>query len=556
MNRHEGVSCDSCMKGNFRGRRYKCLVCYDYDLCGTCYEAGASTTRHLADHPMQCILTRQDFELYYGGEGVSVEQPQSLTCPYCTRMGFTETTLQEHVAADHPDTSFEVICPVCASLPGGEPNLVTDDIAGHLTLEHRSGPRDLITFLDDSASSRHGVRRINHAARGVSATRPRSSTGGLSPSNRDGIDPIAELLSQLSGVRRSGASSSGSGNASQSSSAPSQLQQLQMQLQLERQQVRAARQQLERLPKRQTQLMGSSTGTTSSNGSHSSTMPNTALNNTTSNNNGTSSVNPSGISASNSQNSTFLLPRCIASTLSDSQLQNIERESANRSLFTRELVVSTLVEALPELTVTQQQAALSVQTPISTAQSSPETPSSAAAGTTAAVCQAPAKKLAGAGSSSSSTSSSSSSSSEQQEGAGKRGQNCGAATVPTSKYSAVTAQQLQQSQTHSATTNQQQQQQQQAQSPSQGLPTANAQSAAPVVPTLMHVIPQPLVLQQPLPIRNTGTGTIREQMATPPANAYVRPGVGPVGVTTGPSRRKPVRTVDGRNQSTEPPPPH
>lgn len=48
-------------------------------------------------------------ELYYGGEGVSVEQPQSLTCPYCTKMGFTEATLQEHVAADHPDTSFEVV---------------------------------------------------------------------------------------------------------------------------------------------------------------------------------------------------------------------------------------------------------------------------------------------------------------------------------------------------------------------------------------------------------------------------------------------------------------
>lgn len=49
-------------------------------------------------------------ELYYGGEGVSVEQPQSLTCPYCAKMGLTEATLQEHVAAEHPDTSFEVVC--------------------------------------------------------------------------------------------------------------------------------------------------------------------------------------------------------------------------------------------------------------------------------------------------------------------------------------------------------------------------------------------------------------------------------------------------------------
>ncbi|PSN42349.1 E3 ubiquitin-protein ligase KCMF1 [Blattella germanica] len=65
-------------------------------------------------------------------------------------MGFTETTLQEHVTSEHSETSFEVVCPVCASLPGGDPNLVTDDFAGHLTLEHRSGPRDLISFLISS----------------------------------------------------------------------------------------------------------------------------------------------------------------------------------------------------------------------------------------------------------------------------------------------------------------------------------------------------------------------------------------------------------------------
>ena len=56
-----GVSCDSCIKGNFRGLRFKCLICYDYDLCATCYEAGATNTRHTADHPMQCILTRSDY---------------------------------------------------------------------------------------------------------------------------------------------------------------------------------------------------------------------------------------------------------------------------------------------------------------------------------------------------------------------------------------------------------------------------------------------------------------------------------------------------------------
>lgn len=142
-----GVSCDACLKGNFRGRRYKCLICYDYDLCAACYEEGATSTSHSVDHPMQCILTRADFEIYYGGEPSNGEQPQSFTCPYCKKMGFSDTGLYDHVSAEHTDTGLEVVCPVCAALPGGDPNLVTDDFAGHLTLEHRTGPRDLISFL-------------------------------------------------------------------------------------------------------------------------------------------------------------------------------------------------------------------------------------------------------------------------------------------------------------------------------------------------------------------------------------------------------------------------
>ncbi|KAL1424098.1 hypothetical protein MTO96_003597 [Rhipicephalus appendiculatus] len=282
MSRHEGVSCDSCMKANFRGKRYKCLICYDYDLCGTCYEAGATNTRHTPDHAMQCILTRSDFDLYYGGEAVSVEQPQSFTCPICGKMGFTELTLQEHVTAEHTDASSEVVCPVCAALPGGEPNHVTEDFAAHLSLEHRSN-RD----LDEPSGSRH-VRRIPHpAGRGMSSARARrsqmqfSSTGGLSalsPSNRDSMDPIAELLSQLS---------SGAHLASPATAAAT--------------------------------LHCPQTATT----------PASA---------------PSGEAPAPAAH--FLLSRCAEPSLVESEQQALELERADRSLFAQELLLTTLAERL------------------------------------------------------------------------------------------------------------------------------------------------------------------------------------------------------------------
>uniref|UniRef100_A0AAG5D0Y4 RING-type E3 ubiquitin transferase n=1 Tax=Anopheles atroparvus TaxID=41427 RepID=A0AAG5D0Y4_ANOAO len=380
MSRHEGVSCDSCLKSNFRGRRYKCLICYDYDLCANCYEEGATTTRHSADHPMQCILTQSDFELYYGGEVLQPDQPQSFTCPYCKRMGLSDAALLEHVSAEHTDTGLEVVCPVCAAQPGGEPNFVTDDFARHLSLEHRSGTRDLISFLDEPSAIRHGgVRRMPHSGRALGGPRSRrsnmhfSSSGGglstLSPSGRESVDPIAELLQQLSNVRRGGAPQ------------PSQLQQLQMQIQLERQQVTAARQQLERLPRRQQQPTVVSTapnatgvnnnnavGTTQANQNHtiitlnaggrdaqiaaSSSLPmvSTGVGVCTILGSAVGAGGGGGIGgagSSSQQQSQFLMARFLVPTMDEAEQAKQERARADRSQFVQALMLSTIANIQP-----------------------------------------------------------------------------------------------------------------------------------------------------------------------------------------------------------------
>uniref|UniRef100_A0A2K5YUX1 RING-type E3 ubiquitin transferase n=1 Tax=Mandrillus leucophaeus TaxID=9568 RepID=A0A2K5YUX1_MANLE len=261
---------------------------------------GWSRTSDLKQEPL--LLAHTFFitflYLYYGGEAFSVEQPQSFTCPYCGKMGCTETSLQEHVTSEHAETSTEVICPICA------------------------------------AGVRH-VRRMFHPGRGLGGPRARrsnmhftsSSTGGLSssqssysPSNREAMDPIAELLSQLSGVTRSAG-----GQLNSSGPSASQLQQLQMQLQLEQRHAQATRQQLET--------------------AHNATRRTNTSSVTTAITQSTATTNITNTESSQQtlQNSQFLLTRLDDPKMSETERQSMESERADHSLFVQELLLSTLV---------------------------------------------------------------------------------------------------------------------------------------------------------------------------------------------------------------------
>lgn len=46
------VFCNYCKKNNFTEYRYKCLICNDFDLCGTCFERRIVSEDHLLEHPM------------------------------------------------------------------------------------------------------------------------------------------------------------------------------------------------------------------------------------------------------------------------------------------------------------------------------------------------------------------------------------------------------------------------------------------------------------------------------------------------------------------------
>ncbi|UJR20597.1 hypothetical protein I4U23_023722 [Adineta vaga] len=251
MSAHEGVSCDACGKSNFRSKRYKCLICYDYDLCSTCYERGETSSHHTTEHPLQCILTRQDFDLYYHGERYTSELAQSFTCPFCGEMGFSLPFLNEslstsqsldlfhHLQFKHADEqqTNEIICPICAAMTNGEPNFVTADLLSHIANDHQhhqqvqtpstpglgTNPYSRQTSSRDfdftsSASTRGSYRR--GPLRTPSRRGALGRGGGTvsqhfvvdTSSVNGGTDPIADLLTQLSAVRRLAASNNNNNN--------------------------------------------------------------------------------------------------------------------------------------------------------------------------------------------------------------------------------------------------------------------------------------------------------------------------------------------------------
>ncbi|XP_034666616.1 uncharacterized protein LOC117900373 [Drosophila subobscura] len=105
MSRHENVVCRGCSKMGFSGRCYRCLCCPNFDICADCYDLDFTTESHLFDHPVKCMYTPSDVELYFGGEYISSDPPQSYRCPYCKLWGFNEATFLEHISGMHANAS-------------------------------------------------------------------------------------------------------------------------------------------------------------------------------------------------------------------------------------------------------------------------------------------------------------------------------------------------------------------------------------------------------------------------------------------------------------------
>lgn len=57
---HANTKCDSCSKEPIKGLRFKCDLCYDYNLCSNCFKTKKMSKDHSCDHPVIVIGRTED----------------------------------------------------------------------------------------------------------------------------------------------------------------------------------------------------------------------------------------------------------------------------------------------------------------------------------------------------------------------------------------------------------------------------------------------------------------------------------------------------------------
>ncbi|XP_067904301.1 E3 ubiquitin-protein ligase RNF114 isoform X1 [Heterodontus francisci] len=77
----------------------------------------------------------------------SVPNRFTFTCPFCSAQNLDQDGLVEHCITSHTGEYGRMVCPICSSMPWGDPNFRSADLIQHLKIRHKFS---YDTFVDYS----------------------------------------------------------------------------------------------------------------------------------------------------------------------------------------------------------------------------------------------------------------------------------------------------------------------------------------------------------------------------------------------------------------------
>ncbi|XP_038112532.1 uncharacterized protein LOC119767630 isoform X2 [Culex quinquefasciatus] len=128
-------NCAVCHEKDIKWSHFVCLVCPEYYLCCKCHEEKHYSKPHRPYHPMQPVLSQQDFFKYVNSV-VPPEDDIRLCCPYCGIWILTEAKLLQHCQIKHDGDDDRVRCPVCVTFCILEQSLTFAMFIDHLKKGH------------------------------------------------------------------------------------------------------------------------------------------------------------------------------------------------------------------------------------------------------------------------------------------------------------------------------------------------------------------------------------------------------------------------------------
>uniref|UniRef100_A0A8C9W5V2 E3 ubiquitin-protein ligase RNF114 n=2 Tax=Scleropages formosus TaxID=113540 RepID=A0A8C9W5V2_SCLFO len=163
--------CTSCLQECLRPQKPVCAVCRApldqwaramdieeliQNSVGACKGCGTEVRlSQMRGHTASCSKYQE-----YIDEGVrstaksqpaivsSVPNRYTFSCPYCNCRNLDQDGLVEHCTSQHSRDTRHVVCPICASMPWGDPNYRSADFFQHLKIRHTFS---YDTFVDYAA---------------------------------------------------------------------------------------------------------------------------------------------------------------------------------------------------------------------------------------------------------------------------------------------------------------------------------------------------------------------------------------------------------------------